>query len=148
MEAGVNLAREDACRRMRSRGYRMATQGAAMQRPHAEGFNRAGAYVIVDRRSAGLLTDGLRTEHPGHAAWQDLHLIRHTTSSDAEYALHLGRGTDHSAQMIVFVFYSLHSPPPPATAWPCNCTFVRRRTKQPCPVFGVPPCWAPPLWSQ
>jgi GNAT superfamily N-acetyltransferase len=50
VEAGVNLAREDACRRIRSRGYRVMTQGVAMQRPHAEGFNRADAYVIDDWR--------------------------------------------------------------------------------------------------
>jgi GNAT superfamily N-acetyltransferase len=50
IEAGVNLAREDAYRRMRSRGYRVAMQGVAMQRPHAEGFNRADAYVIDDWR--------------------------------------------------------------------------------------------------
>ncbi|MEO7145875.1 MAG: GNAT family N-acetyltransferase [Bryobacteraceae bacterium] len=50
VEAGVNLAREDAYRRMRSHGYRVATQGVAMQRPHAEGFNRADAYVIDDWR--------------------------------------------------------------------------------------------------
>jgi len=50
VEAGVNLAREDAYRRMRARGYRVATQGVAMQRPHAEGFNRADAYVIDDWR--------------------------------------------------------------------------------------------------
>ncbi len=50
LEAGVNLAREDAFRRMKARGYRVGTQGVAMQRPHAEGFNRAGAYVIDDWR--------------------------------------------------------------------------------------------------
>jgi GNAT superfamily N-acetyltransferase len=50
IEAGVNLAREDACRRMRSRGYRVVSQGVAMQRPHADGFNRADAYVIDDWR--------------------------------------------------------------------------------------------------
>jgi len=50
LEAGVNLAREDAFRRMRSRGYRVAGQGVAMQRPHAAGFNRADAYVIDDWR--------------------------------------------------------------------------------------------------
>jgi hypothetical protein len=50
IEAGVNLAREDAYRRMRSHGYRVATQGVAMQRPHADGFNRADAYVIDDWR--------------------------------------------------------------------------------------------------
>jgi GNAT superfamily N-acetyltransferase len=50
MEAGVNLARDDAFRRMRSRGYRVTTQGVAMQRPHADGFNRPGVWVIDDWR--------------------------------------------------------------------------------------------------
>jgi GNAT superfamily N-acetyltransferase len=50
VEAGVNAAREDAYRRMRSRGYRVAMQGVAMQRPHAEGFNRPDTYVIDDWR--------------------------------------------------------------------------------------------------
>jgi hypothetical protein len=50
VEAGVNLAREDAYRRMRSRGFRTTMQGVAMQRPHAEGFNRPDAYVIDDWR--------------------------------------------------------------------------------------------------
>jgi GNAT superfamily N-acetyltransferase len=50
VEAGVNLAREEAYRRMRSRGYRVDKQGVAMQRPHVEGFNRAAAFVIDDWR--------------------------------------------------------------------------------------------------
>jgi GNAT superfamily N-acetyltransferase len=50
VEAGVNLARVDAYRRMRARGYRVVTQGVAMHRPHAEGFNRADAWVIDDWR--------------------------------------------------------------------------------------------------
>jgi GNAT superfamily N-acetyltransferase len=50
LEAGVNLAREDAYRRMRAHGYRVTTQGVAMQRPHADGFNRADVYVIDDWR--------------------------------------------------------------------------------------------------
>jgi hypothetical protein len=50
VEAGVNLAREDAYKRMRSRGYRTAIQGVAMQRPHSDWFNRADAYVIDDWR--------------------------------------------------------------------------------------------------
>jgi GNAT superfamily N-acetyltransferase len=50
LEAGVNLAREDAYRRMRAHGYRMTMQGVAMQRPHADGFNRSDAYVIDDWR--------------------------------------------------------------------------------------------------
>ena len=50
LEAGVNLAREDAYRRMRARGYRTNTHGVAMQRPHEAGFNRPDAYVIDDWR--------------------------------------------------------------------------------------------------
>jgi GNAT superfamily N-acetyltransferase len=50
IEAGVNSAREDAYRRMRSRGYQVKIQGVAMHRPHSEGFNRADAYVIDDWR--------------------------------------------------------------------------------------------------
>jgi GNAT superfamily N-acetyltransferase len=50
VEAGVNAAREDAYRRMRSRGYQVAIQGVAMQRPHVDGFNRADAYIIDDWR--------------------------------------------------------------------------------------------------
>jgi len=50
VEAGVNLARQDAFRRMRARGYRVTAQGVAMQHPHADGFNRADAYVIDDWR--------------------------------------------------------------------------------------------------
>jgi GNAT superfamily N-acetyltransferase len=50
VEAGVNLAREDAFRRMRSHGYRVTLQGVAMHRPHADGFNRADVYVIDDWR--------------------------------------------------------------------------------------------------
>jgi hypothetical protein len=50
VEAGMNLAREDAYRRMRSHGYRVALQGVAMQRPHATGFNRPDVYVTDDWR--------------------------------------------------------------------------------------------------
>jgi hypothetical protein len=50
VEAGVNLAREGAYRRLRSHGYRVTLQGVAMQRPHVAGFNRADAYVIDDCR--------------------------------------------------------------------------------------------------
>jgi GNAT superfamily N-acetyltransferase len=50
VEAGVNMAREEAWRRMRDRGYQVITQGVAMQRPHAEGFNRPDAWVIDDWR--------------------------------------------------------------------------------------------------
>ena len=50
LEAGVNLAREDAYRRLIARGYRVTTLGVAMQRPHAAGHNRPRAYVIDDWR--------------------------------------------------------------------------------------------------
>ncbi len=50
VEAGVNLAREDAYRRLRAHGYRVAMQGVAMQSPHSDGFNRADVYVIDDWR--------------------------------------------------------------------------------------------------
>jgi GNAT superfamily N-acetyltransferase len=50
IEAGVNLARVDAYRRMRAHGYRVLMQGIAMQRPHKQGFNRPDAYVIDDWR--------------------------------------------------------------------------------------------------
>jgi GNAT superfamily N-acetyltransferase len=50
IEAGVNLAREDAFRRMRAHGYRATMQGVAMQRPDVEGFNHGDAYVIDDWR--------------------------------------------------------------------------------------------------
>jgi GNAT superfamily N-acetyltransferase len=50
LEAGMNLAHEDAFRRMRSHGYRAFGQGVSMQRPHVAGHNRADAYVIDDWR--------------------------------------------------------------------------------------------------
>lgn len=50
VEAGVNLAREDAYRRLRARGFRTLAQGIAMQRPHEPGFNAPGVYVIDDWR--------------------------------------------------------------------------------------------------
>ncbi len=50
VEAGMNLACEDAYRRMHSNGYRVTMNGVAMQHPHADGFNRADAYVIDDWR--------------------------------------------------------------------------------------------------
>ncbi len=50
IEAGVNLACEDAFRRMQARGYRAMAQGISMQRPNRPGFHRAGAYVLNDWR--------------------------------------------------------------------------------------------------
>jgi len=48
--AGTNLARQEAYRLMRERGFRTTMQGVAMQRPNEEGFNRAGVFVIDDWR--------------------------------------------------------------------------------------------------
>jgi GNAT superfamily N-acetyltransferase len=50
IEGGVNLAREDAFRRMRAHGYQVRAQGIAMLRPHVAAHNRADAYVIDDWR--------------------------------------------------------------------------------------------------
>jgi GNAT superfamily N-acetyltransferase len=50
IEAGINLAREDAYRRMRAHGYKAFAQGVSMQRPHAPGHNRGDVYVIDDWR--------------------------------------------------------------------------------------------------
>jgi GNAT superfamily N-acetyltransferase len=50
VEAGVNMAREDAFRRMVAHGFKPMMQGVAMQRPHAPGYNRADAYVLDDWR--------------------------------------------------------------------------------------------------
>jgi len=50
VEAGVNMAREDAFGRMIARGFRVMMQGVSMQRPHLPGYNRADAYVLDDGR--------------------------------------------------------------------------------------------------
>ena len=50
IEAGMNLAREDAYRRMRAHGFKAFGQGVSMQRPHVPGHNRADVYVIDDWR--------------------------------------------------------------------------------------------------
>ncbi len=50
VEAGVSLACKDAFHRMRAHGYRVVTNGVAMQKPHGDGFNRAAAYVLNDWR--------------------------------------------------------------------------------------------------
>ena len=50
VEAGVSLACKDAFQRMRAHGYRVVTNGVAMQKPHGDGFNRAAAYVLNDWR--------------------------------------------------------------------------------------------------
>jgi GNAT superfamily N-acetyltransferase len=50
VEAGMNLAREDAYRRMRAHGFKAFAQGVSMQRPHVRGHNRNDVYAIDDWR--------------------------------------------------------------------------------------------------
>ena len=47
---GVNLARHEAYRALLAAGFRIESQGVAMQRPNEAGFNRPGVYVIDDWR--------------------------------------------------------------------------------------------------
>ena len=48
--AGSNMARHEAYRSMRARGFRTELQGVAMQRHDEAGYNRPGVYVIDDWR--------------------------------------------------------------------------------------------------
>ena len=48
--AGVNTARHEAYRQMLARGFRTDIQGVAMERPHEEGYNRQGIYLLDDWR--------------------------------------------------------------------------------------------------
>jgi GNAT superfamily N-acetyltransferase len=50
IEAGVNLARQKAYRRMLARGFRTVFQGITMHRPNEPGYSRSGVYVIDDWR--------------------------------------------------------------------------------------------------
>jgi GNAT superfamily N-acetyltransferase len=50
VEAGVNLGRDHAYRKMRSRGYKTVLQGVAMHRPNDSGFSNSADYVIDDWR--------------------------------------------------------------------------------------------------
>lgn len=50
IEAGVNLGRSQAYRRMLARGYRSEIHGVAMQRPDESAYNRPDVYVIDDWR--------------------------------------------------------------------------------------------------
>ncbi|MCC9710512.1 hypothetical protein E4N62_37910 [Streptomyces sp. MNU76] len=50
LDAGMNLAREDACRRMADRGFRPWPQGVTMHRPNEPGYSRPDAWVIDDWR--------------------------------------------------------------------------------------------------
>lgn len=47
---GMNLAREEAYRRMLARGFRVMRQGVAMHRPNEPGYNRPGIFVVDDWR--------------------------------------------------------------------------------------------------
>ena len=47
---GVNTARHEAYRQMLDRGFRIDSQGVAMQRPNEPGYNRPGVYLIDDWR--------------------------------------------------------------------------------------------------
>jgi len=50
LDAGVNMARHEAYRRMLARGFRTELQGVAMQRRNELGYNRPGVYLIDDWR--------------------------------------------------------------------------------------------------
>ncbi|WP_228975776.1 GNAT family N-acetyltransferase [Streptomyces sp. DH12] len=50
LDAGTNLARQDAYRRMIDRGFRTWLQGVAMHRPNEPGYSHPDAYVIDDWR--------------------------------------------------------------------------------------------------
>lgn len=50
VEAGVNLAREDAYRRLVGLGYRTERQGVTMHRPNDAGYSRGDVYVVDDWR--------------------------------------------------------------------------------------------------
>jgi GNAT superfamily N-acetyltransferase len=48
--AGVNLAREEAYRQMRARGFRTMIQGVTMHRPNEPGYSAPGLFVLDDWR--------------------------------------------------------------------------------------------------
>lgn len=48
LDAGVNLGRPDAYRRMIDRGFRTWSQGVTMHRPNEPGYSHPDAYVIDD----------------------------------------------------------------------------------------------------
>ena len=50
IEAGVNLARQEAHQKMLARGFRIAFQGVTMHKPNEPGYSRSGMYVIDDWR--------------------------------------------------------------------------------------------------
>ncbi|MFJ7344423.1 GNAT family N-acetyltransferase [Streptomyces sp. NPDC101110] len=50
LDAGTNLARQDAYRRMVDRGFRTQLQGVTMHKPNEPGYSHPDAYVIDDWR--------------------------------------------------------------------------------------------------
>jgi GNAT superfamily N-acetyltransferase len=50
LEAGVNMGRAEAYRRMLSRGFRTDIQGVAMHKPDESAYNRPNVYLIDDWR--------------------------------------------------------------------------------------------------
>lgn len=50
IEAGVNLARENAYHEMLTHGFKVAFQGVTMHKPNEPGYSRADVYVIDDWR--------------------------------------------------------------------------------------------------
>ncbi len=50
VEAGTNLGRDGAFRKMRARGYQTTIQGVAMHQPNETGFSNSTDYVIDDWR--------------------------------------------------------------------------------------------------
>ncbi|MFD7685644.1 GNAT family N-acetyltransferase [Streptomyces sp. NPDC059781] len=50
LDAGMNLARQDAYRRMADRGFRTWLQGVTMHKPNEPGYSHPDAYVIDDWR--------------------------------------------------------------------------------------------------
>ncbi|MFJ5556861.1 GNAT family N-acetyltransferase [Streptomyces sp. NPDC093250] len=50
LDAGMNLARQDAYRRMADHGFRTWLQGVTMHRPNEPGYSHPDAYVIDDWR--------------------------------------------------------------------------------------------------
>jgi hypothetical protein len=50
IEAGVNLARQQAYHQMLGRGFRTLIQGVTVHKPNEPGYSRSGVYVIDDWR--------------------------------------------------------------------------------------------------
>ncbi len=50
LEAGINMARHEAYRKMLDRGFRSELQGVTMHRPNEPGYNRPDSYIIDDWR--------------------------------------------------------------------------------------------------